>query len=90
MAKIECSLERDGRLRVLRVLEFQPGDMILLDEPLEVSWQIGNGSPAVISKSKCVEVVKAFASNGRIVEHVIPNPCPPNVVEAQKPPSGPG
>jgi hypothetical protein len=88
MAKIECALERDGRLRVLRVKEFQPGDMILLDEPLEVSWHIGHGSPA-ISISKCVEVVKAFAGNGRIVEHVIPNPCPPNEAESQKPPSGP-
>ena len=78
MAKIQCTLEIDGRLKVLRVIEFQPGDTIELDEPVEVAWHVKHGTPPVITKAKCAAVLTPFIPSARAVENIIPNPCPPN------------
>jgi hypothetical protein len=76
MAVIKCTLERDGTLKVLEVIKFQPGDTIELDEPLELSWQIEKNSQPLITTYRCLGVRKPFSPEGRIIEHIIPVPCP--------------
>ncbi len=81
MAVIRCTLEEDGRLKVLEVIEFQPGDTIRLDEPVEVAWQIPKHpehSRQLIAMSKCLAVKTAFAPEELVIENVIPVPCPGN------------
>jgi hypothetical protein len=86
MAKIKCALEPDGRLRVLSVTEFQPGDTIELEQPVEVLWQLPNFPGPVSSASKCLVVKNPFSPDHTIiqksshdqtiVQNVIPTPCP--------------
>jgi hypothetical protein len=88
MAKINCALEPDGRLRVLRVIEFQPGDTIELEQPVEVLWQLPNFPGPVSAASKCLVVKNRFSPDHTIiqksshdqtvVQDVIPTPCPGN------------
>jgi len=78
MAVIRCSLQQDGRLKVLEVISFHQGDRIELDEHVEVLWQIPGGKTPAISITKCLAVETTFAANGRAVENVIPVPCPGN------------
>jgi hypothetical protein len=76
MAVLKCKLEHDGRLKVLEVKTFEPCDTILLEEDLQVSWDI-QGNP-VSYASKCLAVKSRFDGKGRAVESVIPVPCPGN------------
>jgi hypothetical protein len=88
MAKINCALEPDGRLRVLRVIEFQPGDTIELEQAVEVLWQFPNIPGPVTAASKCLVVKNRFSPDHTIiqksshdqtiVQNVIPTPCPGN------------
>ena len=78
MAVIRCTLEQGGKLKVVKVLQFQPGDTIELDQPVEVSWNIEGGQTPVIRAFKCMAVLTAFDGTGGIVENLIPIPCPHN------------
>ncbi|MGD0298102.1 MAG: hypothetical protein ABSE86_13395 [Bryobacteraceae bacterium] len=78
MAVIKCTLEQDGKLRVLSVAEFQPGDTIELEEAIEVCWSLQGGYQPLISRGKCLAVKSRFSANDSAIPNVMPNPCPGN------------
>ena len=78
MAVIRCTLDKGGKLKVVKVIQFQPGDTIELDEAVEVSWRIPSNTKPVISSFKCLAVKGCFSSNDSALPNVIPNPCPGN------------
>jgi hypothetical protein len=77
MALVKCMLEHDGKLKVLSVTEFQPGDTIELEEAVELCWNQGPHK-SLISKGKCLVVKSRFYANDPALPNVIPNPCPGN------------
>jgi hypothetical protein len=76
MAVIKCSLEKDGKLKVLEVIKFQPGDTIELDDPVEVSWRAEENSAPLITSFRCLAVRTPFGPEVRYHSNVIPFPCP--------------
>ena len=76
MAVIKCTMQKGGKLKVVKVVQFQPGDTIELDEPIRVSWQIDNNPKPVVHVFKCMAVMTAFTETGRAINYVIPVPCP--------------
>jgi hypothetical protein len=78
MAVIKCTLAKGGKLKVLKVIKFEPGDTIELDEPLELSWRSEKGSKPIVRLSKCLAVQECFRPKDTALRYVIPNPCPGN------------
>lgn len=76
MAVIKCTMQKGGKLKVVKVTQFHPGDIIQLDKPLEVSWHIDNNPKPIIRAFKCMAVSKAFTERDRVIEYIIPVPCP--------------
>jgi hypothetical protein len=66
MAVFKCAL-KGGKLEVLEVLEFRPGDKIKFDKPV----------PFFVEPDDCLIVRSPFRS-GRTVEKHWVEPCPGN------------
>lgn len=67
MAVMKCAL-KDGKLHVLEVIGFQPGDKIKLDKPVSFFAE----------PDDCL-IVRVPFNSGRTVEKSWVSPCPGNV-----------
>jgi hypothetical protein len=76
MAVIKCTLGKGGKLKVSKVIRFEPGDRIELDRSVDIKWPPDGGGHYHPYLTKCLQVWQPFEGTSSSTGNVIPTPCP--------------